>query len=69
MPLSPTNPLADNQKPSRVVKMFAALSATNEAILRVNSKEELLQQVCDAALQSGNFLAAAIVTSEPGQIC
>ena len=68
MPLSPADPLnlADNQRPSRIVKMFAALSATNEAILRVNSKEELLQQVCDAALQSGNFLAAAIVTSEPG---
>jgi len=29
--------------------MFAALSATNEAILRINSKEKLFQQVCDAA--------------------
>jgi hypothetical protein len=46
--------------------MFAALSATNEAILRINSKEKLFQQVCDAALQSGNFIAAVILLREPG---
>ena len=59
--------LADvGQAPPRLFKMFAALSATNEAILRVNSKEKLFQQVCDAALQSGNFLAAMILLREPG---
>ena len=46
--------------------MFAALSATNEAILRINSKEKLFQQVCEAALQSGNFIAAAILVRESG---
>jgi len=46
--------------------MFAALSATNEAILRINSKEKLFQQVCEAALHSGNFIAAAILLREPG---
>jgi diguanylate cyclase (GGDEF)-like protein len=46
--------------------MFAALSATNEAVLRINSQEKLFQQVCEAALHSGNFLAAAILLQEPG---
>jgi diguanylate cyclase (GGDEF)-like protein len=68
MQLPPSNSLdvADRQKLSRVVKMFAALSATNEAILRINSEEKLFQQVCEAALQSGNFLAAVILLREPG---
>jgi diguanylate cyclase (GGDEF)-like protein len=46
--------------------MFAALSATNEAILRINSREKLFQQVYEAALHSGNFVAAAILLREPG---
>ena len=54
------------QKPSCLIKMFAALSATNEAILRINSREKLFQQVCEAAMQSGSFLAAVILTPEPG---
>ena len=40
----------------RVGKMFAALSATNEAILRTKSAGELYQQVCDAALSGGNLI-------------
>jgi len=58
--------VAAGQTPPRLFKMFAALSATNEAILRINSKEKLFQQVCDAALQSGNFIAAVILLREPG---
>jgi hypothetical protein len=54
------------QKPSCLVKMFAALSATNEAILRIKSREKLFQQVCEAAMQSGSFLAAVIAMREPG---
>jgi GAF domain-containing protein len=46
--------------------MFAALSATNEAIVRINSREKLFQQVCEAAMQSGSFIAAVIVMREPG---
>jgi diguanylate cyclase (GGDEF)-like protein len=61
-----TNPVNAGQTPPRLFKMFAALSATNEAILRVNSQEKLFQQVCEAALHSGNFLAAAILLREPG---
>jgi diguanylate cyclase (GGDEF)-like protein len=46
--------------------MFAALSATNEAVLRINSQENLFQQVCEAARHSGNFLAAVILLRESG---
>jgi diguanylate cyclase (GGDEF)-like protein len=45
--------------------MYAALSAANEAVLRINSQEKLFQQVCEAALHGGNFLAA-ILLREPG---
>jgi PAS domain S-box-containing protein len=44
----------------RTARMFAALSATNEAILRTTSPEDLYQQVCDAAVNGGKFLAASI---------
>ncbi len=50
----------------RLAKMFAALSATNEAILRTKSADELYQQVCRAALSGGNLLGAAILLREPG---
>jgi diguanylate cyclase (GGDEF)-like protein len=46
--------------------MFAALSATNEAILYAKSPEQLFQQVCDAALGSGDFLTTAIFLLAPG---
>ena len=45
--------------------MFAALSATNEAILRTNSREELFQQVCEAALHSGDFNGTVVLLPEP----
>ena len=59
--------------PGRVVtvetnsaRIFAALSATNEAILYAKSPEELYRQVCEAAFSSGDFLAAAVFLLEPG---
>ena len=39
-------------------RMFAALSATNEAILKTDAPEELFQRVCDAAVHGGGFKAA-----------
>jgi diguanylate cyclase (GGDEF)-like protein len=39
-------------------RMFAALSATNEAILRTDAPDELFQRVCDAAVHGGGFKAA-----------
>jgi diguanylate cyclase (GGDEF)-like protein len=41
--------------------MFAALSATNEAILRSESSEELYQRVCDAAVNGGGFRSAGVL--------
>ena len=49
-----------------IARTFAALSATNEAILYAKSPDELYRQVCDAALSSGDFLATAIFLLEPG---
>ena len=44
----------------RVARMFAALSDTNEAIMRVASPEELYQRVCEAAVHGGKLLAASL---------
>jgi PAS domain S-box-containing protein len=44
----------------RLGRMFAALSATNEAIMRVSSPTELYQRVCDAAVEGGKFLCASV---------
>ncbi len=44
----------------RVARMFAALSDTNEAIMRVSSQKELYQRVCEAAVHGGRLLAASI---------
>jgi two-component system sensor histidine kinase/response regulator len=44
----------------RFARMFAALSDTNEAIMRVGSPEELYQRVCEAAVRGGKLLAASI---------
>ncbi|WP_213773158.1 EAL domain-containing protein [Bradyrhizobium sp. dw_78] len=49
-----------------ITRTFAALSATNEAILYAKSPEELYQQVCDAAFSSGDFLATAVFLLEAG---
>jgi GAF domain-containing protein len=40
--------------------IFAALSATNEAILRSSTAEEMLQKVADAAVDGGKFQGAAL---------
>jgi len=49
-----------------IARTFAALSATNEAILYAKSPEELYRQVCEAAFSSGDFMATAIFLLEPG---
>jgi diguanylate cyclase (GGDEF)-like protein len=51
-------------EPITEARMFAALSATNEAILRSQSKEELFQRVCDAAVHGAGFRAAAVLLPE-----
>jgi diguanylate cyclase (GGDEF)-like protein/PAS domain S-box-containing protein len=42
-------------------RMFAALSATNEAILHAKSPEELYHQVCNAAVDGGKFLTTGVL--------
>jgi diguanylate cyclase (GGDEF)-like protein/PAS domain S-box-containing protein len=48
-------------------RMYAALSATNEAILHAKSPEDLYQQVCDAAMQGGKFIATAVMVPDGEQ--
>jgi len=50
----------------RLGEMLAALSATNEAIMRTPSPEALYQQVCDAAAVGGKYQTAAIMLPDPG---
>lgn len=47
-----------------ISRMFAALSATNEAVLRARSERELHQLVCDAAVIGGKFLGAATLVAK-----
>jgi diguanylate cyclase (GGDEF)-like protein len=61
----PVLPVSADHALQRLAKMFAALSATNEAILRTNSREELFQRVCEAALHSGNFNGTVVLLPEP----
>jgi GAF domain-containing protein len=51
---------------TNIARTFAALSATNEAILYAKSPEQLYRQVCEAAFSSGDFLATAVFLLEPG---
>ena len=46
--------------------MFAALGATNEAIMRAKSRTELFELVCEAATVGGNFTSTSIVLDRPG---
>ncbi|RLM48889.1 PAS domain S-box protein, partial [Halorubrum sp. Atlit-28R] len=45
-------------------RMYAALSATNEAILHAESPESLFQQVCDAAVHGGKFITTAVIVPD-----
>jgi diguanylate cyclase (GGDEF)-like protein/PAS domain S-box-containing protein len=45
--------------------MYAVLGATNEAILHAKTPDDLYQRVCDAAVNGGNFLTAAVIIPDP----
>jgi diguanylate cyclase (GGDEF)-like protein len=51
----------------RLAKMYGALMATGEAVLRSVTVEELCQAVCDAAVQGSRFTATTVLFVEPGQ--
>jgi diguanylate cyclase (GGDEF)-like protein len=57
---------ADKQR-DRLTRMFEALSATNEAIMRARSREELFELVCGAAILAGTFTSATILLADPGE--
>jgi uncharacterized membrane protein YfcA len=48
-----------------IARTFAALNATNEAILYAKSHEELYEKVCEAAFSSEDFLASANLFARP----
>src|SRR5258708_11384208 len=50
----------------RLNRMFGAISASNEAILRAKTEQELYQLVCDAAVHSGKSVATVVFLAEPG---
>lgn len=51
----------------RLQRMYAALSATNEAILRARTAEQLYRLVCDAvAARGGRFITALLYLAQPG---
>ncbi len=55
----------ESQK-ERLTRMFAALSATNEAIMRAKSRNELFDMVCEAVANGGRFTSATIALATPG---
>jgi len=52
----------------RLNLMFGAISATNEAILRAKTEQDLYQRVCDAAVHSGKSIATVVLLAEEGSI-
>ena len=48
------------RRAQRVAAIFAALSDTNEAIMRASSPEEIYASVCEAAVRDHRLLAASI---------
>lgn len=48
----------------RLGQMYAALSATNEIILRADSPGAIYQKVCEAAVNAGKFICTAVLLPE-----
>jgi diguanylate cyclase (GGDEF)-like protein len=55
---------ADEQK-ERLARMLAALSETNEAIMRAKSRTELFDLVCEAVVHGAKFSSATIALADP----
>jgi len=52
------------QQKERIARMFAALSATNEAIMRAKSRDELFELVCEAVVDGAKFTSTTIALAE-----
>ncbi|MDO9357039.1 MAG: GAF domain-containing protein, partial [Solirubrobacteraceae bacterium] len=53
------------EQKDQVSRMFAALSATNEALMKATSRDELYQMVCEAAVRGGKFTSTTIFLAKP----
>ena len=53
-------------KNESMTQMISALSATNEAIMRAETREELFKVVCEAAILGGKFTTTVVALAEPG---
>jgi len=56
---------AAENKDHQLTHMFEALSETNEAIMRAQTREELCERVCNAAILGGTFEGTAIALLDP----
>ena len=61
-----TQKRAADEAAARLSRMFAALSATNEAIMRATTPADLYQRVCEAAVNGGKFLGASVWLPDAG---
>jgi diguanylate cyclase (GGDEF)-like protein/PAS domain S-box-containing protein len=50
---------------ARSRRMYAALSATTEAIIRTTSVDALFRQVCEVAVSAGGFSTACVLLPDP----
>ncbi len=55
------------EQKERLTRMFAALSATNEAIMRAKTRAEMFELVCEAAANGGKFTSTTIALARAGQ--
>jgi diguanylate cyclase (GGDEF)-like protein len=55
------------EQKDRYVRMFAALSATNEAIMRANNREELFRMLCENTAGGGKFTSISVLLASPDQ--
>jgi diguanylate cyclase (GGDEF)-like protein len=59
------NRLEREAERAHVNRMISALSESNEAILRAETREKLFKLVCEAAIQGGRFTSIHIGLAEP----
>lgn len=52
---------SDQEKKERASRMLAALSATNEAMMRATTRSQLFELVCETAVRGGNFTSTTIM--------
>ncbi len=60
------DPAGAERRLPRLDRLYRALNATLEAIMRARSPEELYQSVCDASVNGAEFLAATVFLRDPG---